>query len=369
MFRIYSLHQYISPRVFGSLLRLSKRTPLSPIFALSLLLLLFTSSAHAAQATLAWNDSNNPSNAVGGYVLYYWQPSWEVAASVDVGKQTNYTLTDLEAGQTYHFTVAVYDRNGGNESAFSNEVSTTLGGTTVSKTTEGTPRVTEGLQVLYTFEEGSGTTVTDVSGVDPPLHLSVGNRAAISWVEGGLAIHAATVVASSRAATKVIEAVQATDEITIETWIKAANTTQDGPARIVTLSKDLYKRNFTLGQGLWGSRPSALYDARLRTTATTPNGMPSLSTSDGTLMTEVAHVVYTRDARGRGRIYIDGVEWAKTTVGGDFSNWNAAYRLALGNELTSNRPWLGEFHLVAIFDRALSATEVDQNFAAGPNRD
>lgn len=30
----------------------------------------------------------------------------------------------------------------------------------------------------------------------------------------------------------------------------------------------------------------------------------------------------------------------------------------------SDRPWPGEYHLVAIYDRALSAEEVSQNFAA-----
>ena len=36
-------------------------------------------------------------------------------------------------------------------------------------------------------------------------------------------------------------------------------------------------------------------------------------------------------------------------MGGDFSNWDAGYRLALGNELTENRPWLGTLYWVAIF--------------------
>jgi hypothetical protein len=77
-------------------------------------------------------------------------------------------------------------------------------------------------------------------------------------------------------------------------------------------------------------------------------------------------VVYTRDASGEARIYVNGVERGSGTVGGDFSNWNESYRLALTNELTEDRPWLGEFHLVAIFNRALSQDEVSQNFNAGP---
>ena len=51
-------------------------------------------------------------------------------------------------------------------------------------------------------------------------------------------------------------------------------------------------------------------------------------------------------------------------MGGDFSNWNDSYLLALGNELTGDRPWLGEFQLVAIFDQALNQSEVEQTFTA-----
>jgi hypothetical protein len=64
------------------------------------------------------------------------------------------------------------------------------------------------------------------------------------------------------------------------------------------------------------------------------------------------------------KIYINGVERASDTIGGDFSNWDGDFHLALANELTKDRPWLGEFHLVAIYNRALSQTEVSQNFRA-----
>ena len=39
----------------------------------------------------------------------------------------------------------------------------------------------------------------------------------------------------------------------------------------------------------------------------------------------------------------------------------------MANELTNDSAWLGDIHLVAIFDRALSAEEVTGNFDAGAN--
>jgi len=117
--------------------------------------------------------------------------------------------------------------------------------------------------------------------------------------------------------------------------------------------------NFTLGQ------EATRYDVRLRTTATTDNGIPSLWTRTGCVRTKLTHIVYTRDAAGERKIYQDGVEQAAGEVGGELSNWDRSYRLGLANELTGGRGWLGGLHLVAIYSRALSDAEVSKNFDAG----
>ena len=125
------------------------------------------------------------------------------------------------------------------------------------------------------------------------------------------------------------------------------------------MSADPGQRNFTLGQ------EAGQYDVRLRTTATSTNGIPSVSTAKDAVRTKLTHVVYTRDPGGTARIYLNGKEQASQKIAGDFSGWSDKYRLSLANEMTGDRPWLGELHLVAIFSRALSAEEVSRNFAAG----
>jgi hypothetical protein len=75
----------------------------------------------AAQVQLGWEDPNNPA-AVGGYILYYWQSTWDTAESIDVGNRTSYTLTGLEDGQTYHIVVTVYSADEGEESDYSEEI-------------------------------------------------------------------------------------------------------------------------------------------------------------------------------------------------------------------------------------------------------
>ena len=85
---------------------------------------LAAATAHAADVTLVLADPHNDAAAVGGYYLYYWQRSWEKPVRLNIGKQTTYTLADLQAGQTYYVAVTAHDGNGGRESEFSNVVDT-----------------------------------------------------------------------------------------------------------------------------------------------------------------------------------------------------------------------------------------------------
>ena len=224
-------------------------------------------------------------------------------------------------------------------------------------------RVTDGLQVLYTFEEGSGGTVHDVSEVDQPLDLVAETEAAISWlVGGGLAVNSSTILMSAGAASKVIAAVMESNEVTVEAWIKPLSETQTGPARIVALSSDYHHRNFHLAQS------GEIYDLRLRTTETTDNGRPSITTPLGVVHSELTQVVYTRAPSGRALVYVDGEVVAEQTVGGSLANWDEGHPLVLANELAGNRAWLGEFHLIAFYSRALGPAEVVQNHEAGVHR-
>jgi PKD repeat protein len=206
-------------------------------------------------------------------------------------------------------------------------------------------RVSDGLVVLYTFEEGQGSTVHDMSGAGEPLDLSVTDTGAVSWIQSGLSVESGTVLDSGLVASKIIDAVRATSEITVEAWLAPANTTQTGPARIATLSTNGSSRNVTLGQDGPG------YEVRLRTSTKSNGGLPALASPGGSATTSVQHVVFSRDSAGVETFFVDGAELSSQTVGGDFSNWDEGYRLLLANEITANRPWLGALHLVAVYDR------------------
>ncbi len=206
--------------------------------------------------------------------------------------------------------------------------------------------------VLYRFEEGTGSVVTDTSGRGIPLDLSIAGEK--SWqTDGGLKIDGPSIIISSGPAGKVIDAVKSANAISAEMWVKPVNITQSGPARMVSISQDAFERNFTLGQD------ATEYEGRLRTTATDLNGRnPSTVTGTGAAGAALQHVVYIRDNSGAVDIYVNGILVESNSVGGSMENWDHGYRLVLANEADGSRPWLGELHRTAIYACALTSNDV-----------
>jgi hypothetical protein len=223
-------------------------------------------------------------------------------------------------------------------------------------------RVDAGLILLYAFDEGSGSTVADQSGVLPEHDLIVADPGNVTWSANHLTVNTATALSTAGAATKVATRAAASGELTVEAWIKPANTTQKGPSPIITMSQDPYYRNFMLGQ------EANTYAVRFRADGEMDwdNGSPTVFTTAGTATAALTHVVHTHRSDGAEVIYVDGVENLAFMRMGGTSMWDTTYRIIVANEATNDRTWLGELHLIAVYDRALDVGEVAQNFMAGP---
>ncbi len=230
---------------------------------------------------------------------------------------------------------------------------------TTSSTAESAERVGQDLLVLYTFERPANDVIRDQSGNGEPFNLRVEKSPGIAFRGNRLVVTSSARISSAEPARKIVAAIKKSNALSIEAWVKPQDARQAGPARILTLSSDPGHRNFTLGQD------AGRYDVRLRATSNNENGIPSTASSEDAVRAELTHIVFTRDPNGTARIYQNGKEVAKTTVAGDFGNWSDEYRLSLVNELTGDRPWLGELSLVAIYGRSLSAGDVTRNFEAG----
>ena len=224
-------------------------------------------------------------------------------------------------------------------------------------------RAVEGLLALYDFGSNEGSVVKDVSGVEPALDLQIANNKAVKWGKESLEVRGQTMIKSIKVPTKITKTVKGTGQLTVEAWIQPANLKQGGPARILTISKDISNRNFTLGQD--GNK----YDLRLRTSNASLNGLPSLASPVKSVSTELTHLTYTREPSGKARLYLNARQVAEKNIPGDLKDWDGNYRLALGNEFSNNRAWQGSYHLVAIYGRALSSQDVKKNFEAGAGAD
>ncbi|HYP66119.1 MAG TPA: LamG domain-containing protein [Steroidobacteraceae bacterium] len=226
----------------------------------------------------------------------------------------------------------------------------------------GGSRYETNLVAKYMFETGQGSTAYDTSGVNPEADLSLSGN--VTWVGGwGINIGAGgSAQASTSASAKFGAMIQGAGEYTIETWVAPSNVTQTN-AWIVSYSGSNTTRNMTLGQA------AMQYQGFARSSTTSTAGMPPLitTTTGGAAQAALQHVVLTYDPVNGQKIYVNGVYTgdADPSKGGSLANWDSTFALVLGNETTGQRQWQGVIKFVAIHNRALTAAQIQQNFAAG----
>jgi hypothetical protein len=221
-----------------------------------------------------------------------------------------------------------------------------------------TLRSRAGLAALYTFSEGQGALIRDVSGVGEPLHLRIAAPDAVAWIHGGLLVHGPAGIATFGPAEKIISSCKSSGELTIEAWVKPAAEPRDG--YLLALASNPLNLDFALD--LSGAPPA--YGVHL-TAERTGEGGAGLVARRGPAGAGLRHVVYAHAADGSGTLYLDGAPAATHRLAGGLARWDANHRLALAADPRGNRPWTGEFRLVAVFSRALAAAEVRQHYLAG----
>lgn len=214
---------------------------------------------------------------------------------------------------------------------------------------------------LYQFKTGNGNIAYDTSGVSPAANLSLNGD--IEWLgSGGLIFNNGRAQASTANSKKLHNLITATGEFSLEAWLTPANVTQEGPARIVSYSAGDTERNFTLGQSQYN------YDFMLRNQATSLNGEPALSTSDAdeTLQSTLQHVVLTYNATEGRKIYVNGklIEVVDQEIA-PLASWDDSFALILGQEASNNHVWQGNIRLLALYNKAMTEAQIQQNFDVG----
>ena len=143
-----------------------------------------------------------------------------------------------------------------------------------------------------------------------------------------------------------LEAARAAETLALSVLVRSRSAVQSGPARILTMSWDTHMRNLTLAQ------ENGDLVLRLRTQETDLNGLRA-----GEPLARVRDVfrgprwraIDLRIRPGRLTIEIDGeaavvAELPPAVIG----TWDPAFSLALGNETTCDRPWLGDIRAAVV---------------------
>ncbi len=214
---------------------------------------------------------------------------------------------------------------------------------------------------LWEFKTGTGTRAFDTSGVDPAIDLDISGN--VEWFGGwGITVNRGKAQGTTTASKKLHDLIRATGEYSIEAWVVPANVTQE-MARIVSYSGGDTTRNFTLQQTLYD------YDYLLRTTQTSLNGDPALSTpsADEVLQASMQHVVANYDVVNGRSVYVNGnlVTQVDPVQAGSLTDWQDTFALVLGSEVSGSGQFAGTFRLVAIHNRALTPAQIVQNYDVG----
>ena len=214
----------------------------------------------------------------------------------------------------------------------------------------------------YEFKTGMGNIAYDTSGLEPALNLTLSGD--VTWVGGwGVNVKMGGKAQGTAAASKKLtDLIKSSGEFSVEAWVNNANVAQED-AYIVSYSAGVNSRNFTLGQQMYQ------YEQRVRSDKTGANGVPALITraADQDAQAALQHVVLTYSPVEGRRLYVNGVYTGDVDAqgGGSLADWDDTFALVLGNETSTNRQWQGVLKLVAIHNRALSPSQIQQNFEAG----
>ena len=231
------------------------------------------------------------------------------------------------------------------------------------------------LILLYTFKELEGTQSQDLSEFGTPVHVQDGpDSADWNWRYpcGIRSQHPNTVwrtgdgTGTDNTADKITDAIKLSGEYSIEIWLQTHDTSQSGPARIMSIgsggaacSND--DTAIMLGQNgdnfVWRLpvNPSSCNE-QVITNSLNSNHLPMqfVVTFNGTTA----------------KIYHNGQNNLTATVASGIGTWTSNYELSLFNSPwlleAEQRPWDGIIHKLAIWNRALTQSEVITTFKSGP---
>ena len=191
-----------------------------------------------------------------------------------------------------------------------------------------------GLVAAYGFEEGNGSAVADTSGTG-----NAGTIVGGTWASGKFGKALAFNGTNAMVTINDSASLDLTSGMTLEAWVNPK--TLGGWRDIIFKDTDIYF--------LMGSTPQGQPDLGGSFASANVYGTAALATNTWT------HVAGTYDGTTM-RFYVNGVEVASLAQTGTINTSSGA--LTIGGDASNGQYWSGLIDEVRIYDRALSATEI-----------
>ena len=294
-----------------------------------------TTSVQPGSVTLGWSASSDAVGVTRYNVHRSTTSGFTPSAANRIGQPagTSYVDSGLAAG-TYHYRVSAEDA-AGNVSGYAAQASATV---------PAVPPPSSGLVAAYSFEEGAGTTVADVSG-----RGNAGIVSGATWTTGrygsGLSFDGVNdwVTVADSASLDLSSA------LTLSAWVRPASL---GGWRTILFKEQTGGMVYALYGAEDGSHPIGQVFVGGERNAIGPGSVP---------VGQWTHLASSWDGATL-RLYVDGVLTASTAVAGAVQPSSGPLRLG-GNSVWSE--WFaGVIDEVRIYDRALSAGDIAADMQA-----
>ncbi|MEM8748007.1 MAG: VanZ family protein [Actinomycetota bacterium] len=152
-------------------------------------------------------------------------------------------------------------------------------------------------------------------------------------------------------ASEIRRRVVATDELSLEVVFSTTDLEQQGPARVFTISGGILEDQVNVHVGVTDDDLSV----RLRTSCEWFNNIQV----DDVVESGVAHTVVVTWGGGVLETWVDGESVDRSELDwGDLSSWDPTFAVVVGNEVSGDRPFVGDVSSITMWDRALSPSMI-----------
>lgn len=200
--------------------------------------------------------------------------------------------------------------------------------------------------------------VEDTSGYGGAMDLVIDNLVNVNWLSGGgLEIDSSTVIGSADAS-KLYDALTATDQVTLEIVYTPDSVDPGTESAVAGMISSESALNVAVLQD------AADASGMVRTSATGASGTPAVSAEDSLGALVSTHLILSYDGENV-RLYKDGSIVATEERSGGLS-WSLAYGFYVGNLANGTMPMTGRLSRVAVYDKGVNLLQAQNIFLGKP---